>query len=73
MKDTTLIIGNRYWLDDTKETSGIYCGKDDVLQGVKFNDIEGITNWYIVSDDGFVRFSEGEGYHPHYDNEPVTK
>lgn len=55
-----LAIGTRYWLDDTKDISGVLVSKDG--WGVSFNNIVDKNNKYLTYKDGIIGFPNLEGF-----------
>lgn len=53
-----LIVGKRYWLDWSKDVSGIFQGIDEAANGTIFSDITGPDKGYYMEDEnGIVCFS----------------
>jgi hypothetical protein len=52
-----LIVGQRYWLDRSKDVSGVYIGDNIVTGGPIFKEIEGLNIYESEDSDGSVRFA----------------
>ena len=68
--EVSLVKGQRYWLDSSKDVSGIFHGygsHDELL----FTDQQGKC-CYTVSDDGFIRFSPSLEFYDFITGLPLT-
>ena len=58
---THLVIGQRYWLDNVRDVSGIYIGFDG--HSYNFNSVDTNT-CYLPNNDGSVSFSNPVNFYP---------